>query len=209
MENGRAKKKDHWVRWCPVFFLVGQLVVGKQWRCFSIASCCSEDVAAFSVGVHILFHMRRQVIEKGGLAHSIIVATADVHRTVASIAEFVRSDLRPIHCRALGVTAAYRPEKGCLADRVVELIAPMPLALAAALAYPHRLVATTGDVIASQTLVVGGTRDPALTLMMQQHDEVWGTANAELPLWGGSHTCCSHPSHSCGGTGSLWFVALW
>ena len=121
--------------------------------------------------------MRRQVVEKGGLAHSIIVATADVHRTVASIAESVRSDLHPIHCWALGVTAAYRPEKGCLADRVVEVIAPMPLAFAAALACPHRLVATTGDVIAG---LVGGTRDPVLMLMMQQHDEVWGAANAEL-----------------------------
>ena len=69
------------------------------------------------------------------------------------------------------------------------------------------------DVIAGQTLAVGGTCDRVLMLMMQNTMRFGALPMLSYKLKnaivGRLHSCCSHPSQFCGGTGSLWFVALW
>ena len=173
LKRAAAKKKDHWVRWCPVFFLVGQLVVGKQWRCFSISSCCSEDVAAFSVGVHILFHMRRQVIEKGGLT-ALLLLLPTPNGPLPALRSLFGPTFTPFTAGHLALQLRIGRKKDVLPIGLLRSLHQCPWPL------PGRLPALAGSLLPQvMSLPVGGTRDPVLMLMMQQHDKVWGTASAE------------------------------
>ena len=129
--GGADNTVDHWVRWCPVFYLVGRLLSGGRWSVWTPRQAESLPTPHIAAVTLILFHMRRRIVAHGGLlgAGSAFAPLAPTLTHVQTIAAAVVGDMAVETARVVGFNHV-SPEpapQDCPSYRGVEAVAPLPL----------------------------------------------------------------------------------